>query len=186
MLDYSLMSYFFQNAFSVFIDPVNVDFLNDDYLRILSKCPTFMFFVEGLIKQHAPAEEILSLLTNKNRGLEEFFVEFLVRENPINGHAKFVAQVLEDELHIINYNLIELYHNLLIGKLDIYLDRWPACKEHKDRLHFEPIDTIFQELFTLDNKSGLLTQSIFPSYKSNLEDNLLSWEQVLPLSLIHI
>lgn len=180
MLDYSLMSYFFQNAFSVFIDPVNVDFLNDDYLKILSRCPTFMFFVEGLIKQRAPADEILSLLTNKNRGLEEFFVEFLVRENPINGHAKFVARFLEDELHITNFNLIELYHNLLIGKLDSYLDRWPACKEHKDRLHFEPIDTIFQELFTLDNRSGLLTQSIFPSYKSNIEDNLLSWEQVLP------
>ncbi|CAI5022149.1 ANM_HP_G0182160.mRNA.1.CDS.1 [Saccharomyces cerevisiae] len=92
MLDYSLMSYFFQNAFSVFIDPVNVDFLNDDYLKILSR----------------------------------------------------------------------------------------SCKEYKDRLHFEPIDTIFQELFTLDNRSGLLTQSIFPSYKSNIEDNLLSWEQVLP------
>ena len=180
MLDYSLMSYFFQNAFSVFIDPVNVDFLNDDYLKILSRCPTFMFFVEGLIKQHAPADEILSLLTNKNRGLEEFFVEFLVRENPINGHAKFVARFLEEELHITNFNLIELYHNLLIGKLDSYLDRWSACKEYKDRLHFEPIDTIFQELFTLDNRSGLLTQSIFPSYKSNIEDNLLSWEQVLP------
>ncbi len=180
MLDYSLMSYFFQNAFSVFIDPVNVDFLNDDYLKILSRCPTFMFFVEGLIKQHAPADEILSLLTNKNRGLEEFFVEFLVRENPINGHAKFVARFLEEELHITNFNLIELYHNLLIGKLDSYLDRWSACKEYKDRLHFGPIDTIFQELFTLDNRSGLLTQSIFPSYKSNIEDNLLSWEQVLP------
>ena len=180
MLDYSLMSYFFQNAFSVFIDPVNVDFLNDDYLKILSRCPTFMFFVEGLIKQHAPADEILSLLTNKNRGLEEFFVEFLVRENPINGHAKFVARFLEEELNITNFNLIELYHNLLIGKLDSYLDRWSACKEYKDRLHFEPIDTIFQELFTLDNRSGLLTQSIFPSYKSNIEDNLLSWEQVLP------
>ena len=180
MLDYSLMSYFFQNAFSVFIDPVNVDFLNDDYLKILSRCPTFMFFVEGLIKQHAPADEILSLLTNKNRGLEEFFVEFLVRENPINGHAKFVARFLEEELNITNFNLIELYHNFLIGKLDSYLDRWSACKEYKDRLHFEPIDTIFQELFTLDNRSGLLTQSIFPSYKSNIEDNLLSWEQVLP------
>ncbi|CAI4616393.1 CQS_1a_G0034040.mRNA.1.CDS.1 [Saccharomyces cerevisiae] len=180
MLDYSLMSYFFQNAFSVFIDPVNVDFLNDDYLKILSRCPTFMFFVEGLIKQHAPADEILSLLTNKNRGLEEFFVEFLVRENPINGHAKFVARFLEEELNITNFNLIELYYNLLIGKLDSYLDRWSACKEYKDRLHFEPIDTIFQELFTLDNRSGLLTQSIFPSYKSNIEDNLLSWEQVLP------
>ena len=69
---------------------------------------------------------------------------------------------------------------MLIGKLDSYLDRWSACKEYKDRLHFEPIDTIFQELFTLDNRSGLLTQSIFPSYKSNIEDNLLSWEQVLP------
>ncbi|CAI7227096.1 ASB_collapsed_G0035700.mRNA.1.CDS.1 [Saccharomyces cerevisiae] len=155
MLDYSLMSYFFQNAFSVFIDPVNVDFLNDDYLKILSRCPTFI-------------------------GLEEFFVEFLVRENPINGHAKFVARFLEEELNITNFNLIELYHNLLIGKLDSYLDRWSACKEYKDRLHFEPIDTIFQELFTLDNRSGLLTQSIFPSYKSNIEDNLLSWEQVLP------
>lgn len=32
----------------------------------------------------------------------------------------------------------------------------------------------------MDNRSGLLTQSIFPSYKSNIEDNLLSWEQVLP------
>ncbi|CAI4665158.1 CIH_collapsed_G0035390.mRNA.1.CDS.1 [Saccharomyces cerevisiae] len=162
MLDYSLMSYFFQNAFSVFIDPVNVDFLNDDYLKILSRCPTFMFFVEGLIKQHAPADEILSLLTNKNRGLEEFFVEFLVRENPINGHAKFVARFLEEELNITNFNLIELYHNLLIGKLDSYLDRWSACKEYKDRLHFEPIDTIFQELFTLDNRKWITYPVDFP------------------------
>lgn len=182
ILDYSLMSYFFHNPFSVFIDPVNVDFLDDDYFDMLVKCPTFMFFIEGLIKENAPSKEIIALMDNKDSTLAGFFAEFLVRENPINGYAKYVANFLEDKLHIYNYNLIELYHKLLEGKLDSYLQSWPTCEEYKEQLSFEPIDTIFQELFTLDNSNGLLSQSMFPSYKSNLENNLLSWERVLPLS----
>ena len=43
---------------------------------------------------------------------------------------------------------------------------------------------MFQELFTLDNNTGLLTQSLFPFYKTNIEDDLLSWERVLPISSI--
>lgn len=182
ILDYSLMSYFFQNPFSVFIDPVNVDFLNDDYLKMLIKCPTFMFFIEGLIKDESPSEEISSLITNKDSTLSGFFMEFLVRENPINGYAKYVASFLEDKLDIKNYNLMELYHKLLKGELQQYLQKWPICERYKKELNFEPIDTIFQELFTLDNNNGLLTQAMFPYYKSNLEDNLLNWERIMPLS----
>lgn len=182
ILDYSLMSYFFHNPFSVFIDPVNVDVLNDDYFDLLVKCPTFMFFIEGLVKENASSNEITALINNKDATLAGFFVEFLVRENPINGYAKYVANFLEDKLNIYNYNLIELYHKLLEGKLEPYLQSWPACEEYKEDLNFEPIDTIFQELFTLDNSNGLLSQAMFPSYKSNLENNLLSWERVLPLS----
>lgn len=140
-----------------------------------------MFFIEGLIKQNAPSEEIRALLTNKDLALAEFFAEFLVRENPINGYAKYVANFLEKELHIYNYNLIELYHNLLIGKLDSYLQRWPAYTFSKEELKFEPIDTIFGELFTLDNNNELLSQALFPCYKSNLENDMLNWEQILPL-----
>ncbi|GCF01404.1 origin recognition complex subunit 3 [Zygosaccharomyces mellis] len=181
ILDYSLMSYFFHNPFSVFIDPVNIDFLNEDYLNMLIRCPTFMFFVEGLIKQNAPSEEIRSLLTNKDSTLADFFAEFLVRENPINGYAKYVTQVLEKELHIYNYNLIELYYNLLVGRLEIYLERWSAYRNSDRKLKFEPIDTIFQELFTLDNNNELLSQALFPCYKSNLENDMLHWEHTLPL-----
>ncbi|CCD23905.1 origin recognition complex subunit 3 NDAI_0C02450 [Naumovozyma dairenensis CBS 421] len=180
MLDYSLMSYFYQNPFSVFIDPINTEFLTDEHFKILRKCPTFMFFIEGLINNQAPRSEILGLLSNQDSSLEEFFVEFLVRENPINGHVKFVANILENELNIKNYNLIELYYSLLTGELDSYLERWPACEQFKRELKFEPIDTIFQELFTLDNNNGLLSQAIFPLYKSNMEDDLLLWERVLP------
>lgn len=181
ILDYSLMSYFFHNPFSVFIDPVNIDFLNEDYLDMLIRCPTFMFFVEGLIKQNAPSEEIRSLLTNEDSALAEFFAEFLVRENPINRYAKYVAEVLEKELHIHNYNLIELYYNLLVGKLESYLERWPVYRNSQKKLKFEPIDTIFQELFTLDNNNELLSQALFPCYKFNLENDMLNWEHTLPL-----
>lgn len=179
ILDYALMSYFYQNPFSVFIDPVNVEYLNDDYLDMLIRCPTFMFFIEGLIKENAPIQEIKSLISNRDSTLTNFFLEFLVRENPINGFAKYVANFLEEKLVIHNYNLIEIYLKLLEGNLDSYLSRWPACQEYKEDLKFEPIDTIFQELFTLDNSSGLLGQAMFPRYRTNLEDNLLSWEQIL-------
>ncbi|QLQ81076.1 hypothetical protein HG537_0E04310 [Torulaspora globosa] len=182
ILDYALMSYFYQNPFSVFIDPVNVEYLNDDYLDMLIRCPTFMFFIEGLIKEGAPTEEIRALITNKDSTLTGFFLEFLVRENPINGFAKYVANFLETKLHIYNYNLIAIYHKLLEGKLETYLERWPACQNYKEDLKFEPTDTIFQELFTLDNSNGLLSQAIFPRYRSNMEDDLLSWERVLRVS----
>ena len=180
ILDHALMTYFFENPFSVFIDPVNVEVLDDNYLKMLTKCPTFMFFIEGLLQQNAPLEDIMDLLINKDKTLEEFFVDFLVRENPINGHAKYVANYLEQNLKITNYNLIELYKNLLTGKLEIYLQHWPGCKDHLNVLKFEPIDTIFQELFTLDNNNCLLAQAMFPHYKSNIEDSLLSWERILP------
>ncbi|QLL33515.1 hypothetical protein HG536_0E04260 [Torulaspora globosa] len=182
ILDYALMSYFYQNPFSVFIDPVNVEYLNDDYLDMLIRCPTFMFFIEGLIKEGAPTEEIRALITNKDATLTGFFLEFLVRENPINGFAKHVANFLEKKLQIYNYNLIAIYHKLLEGKLETYLERWPAYQKYKEDLRFEPVDTIFQELFTLDNSNGLLSQAIFPRYRSNMEDDLLSWERVLRVS----
>lgn len=181
ILDYALMSYFYQNPFSVFIDPVNVEYLNDDYLDMLIRCPTFMFFIEGLIKENAPVQEIRALISNKDSTLTNFFLEFLVRENPINRFAKFVANFLEEKLGIYNYNLIEIYLRLLEGNLESYLRRWPSCDQHKEDLKFEPIDTIFQELFTLDNSSGLLNQAMFPRYRSNMEDNLLNWQQILKI-----
>lgn len=184
ILDYSLMSYFYQNPFSVFIDPVNVDFLDEKYLDLLCKCPTFMFFVDDMVKKRVPEEEILSLLTNEDKALEEFFIQFLVQDNPINRHAKYVAEFLENTLKITNYNLIELYYCLLKGSLNEYLDKWPQCQPHKEELAFAPIDTTFQELFTLDNDTGLLTQSMFPGYKANIEENLLNWEKILPLSSV--
>lgn len=117
ILDYALMSYFFQNPFSVFIDPTNVGYLNDQYLSQLIKCPTFMNFIEGMVREHAPSVEIMSLLENRDSTLEEFFAEFLVRENPINGHLQMIITVLEEKLGIHNYDLIKLYHHLLSGKL---------------------------------------------------------------------
>lgn len=182
ILDYALMSYFYENPFSVYIDPVNIDYLDDHYLSKLVKCPTFMFFVEGLIKENTSTSEILALMDNTENSLVNFFVEFLVRENPINGHAKYVATFLEQELGIKNYNLIELYYNLLQGKLGKYLSRWQACQKHISTLDFEPIDTMFQELFTLDHNNGSLSQSLFPLYRTNVENNLLNWEQVMPVN----
>ena len=181
ILDFSLMSYFYQNPFSVFIDPVNISFLQEDYLNLLTHCPTFMFFIDELAKEEGTTDDIIGLLTNNNSTLEDFFIEFLVRDNPINRHAKLVANILEETLNVIDFNFIELYYNLLKGNLDKYLERWPECEPYKEKLSFEPIDTMFQELFTLDNNTGLLTQSLFPSYKTNIEDDLLSWERVLPL-----
>lgn len=180
ILDYALMSYFYQNPFSVFIDPVNIVNLNEHYLKLLTHCPTLMFFLEGLIEENAPVDELQGLLSNTNNMLSDFFTEFLVRENPINGHAKYVASYLENELAILNYNFVELYHHLLIGDLDTYLNQWPRCRPHIEKLKFDPIDTIFQELFTLDNNNGLLSQAMFPFYKSNLENSLLNWGSVLP------
>lgn len=179
ILDYSLMSYFFQNPFSIFIDPVNISYLNDDYLKLLTRCPTFMFFIESLLEQDATNEEILHLLTNENKTLEDFFTEFLVRSNPINQHAKKVAKYLTEVLKVNNFNLIELYHEMLKGNLKNYLSAWPECLENPD-LTFEPVDTMFEELFTLDNNNNLLSQALFPKYKTNIEDDLLSWETILP------
>lgn len=180
ILDYALMSYFFQNPFSVFIDPTNVGYLNDQYLSQLIKCPTFMNFIEGMVREHAPSGEIMSLLENRDSTLEEFFAEFLVRENPINGHLQMIITVLEEKLGIHNYDLIKLYHHLLSGKLETFLEGWPQCQAYYDMLRFEPIDIVFQELFTLDNSNELFSQSLFPCMRSNLEDNLLNCERMLP------
>lgn len=182
ILDYALMSYFYENPFSVYIDPVNIDYLDDHYLSKLVRCPTFMFFVEGLIKENTSSSEILALMDNTDNSLVNFFVEFLVRENPINGHAKYVATFLEQELGIKNYSLIELYYNLLQGNLATYLAKWKPCQSYIAELDFEPVDTMFQELFTLDHSNGSLSQSLFPLYRTNLENNLLNWEQVMPVN----
>lgn len=179
ILDYSLMSYFFENPFAVFIDPFNVKFLDESYIKLLQKCPTFMFFINDMVAKGAPTQEISNLLTNENNAVEEFFAEFLIRDNPTNRHAQAVASILEDKCGIENYNLIELYYNLLSGKLDDYLKQWPQCEQYQSELSFEPVDTIFKELFTLDNKNDLLTQAMFPNYRNNMEDDLLCWEQVL-------
>ncbi|SCU82783.1 LAME_0C02872g1_1 [Lachancea meyersii CBS 8951] len=180
ILDYSLMSYFFQNPFSVFIDPTNVSNLDENYLPPLVKCPTFMNFIDGMVRNHASSKEIMSLLENQDSSLEEFFTEFLVRDNPINGHLKLVVDVLENQLGVFNYNLIDLYYHMLTGKLAQFLAKWPECHEFDDILKFEPVDIIFQELFTLDNSKELFSQSLFPYLRSNLEDNLINSERILP------
>ncbi|SMN18197.1 similar to Saccharomyces cerevisiae YLL004W ORC3 Subunit of the origin recognition complex [Maudiozyma saulgeensis] len=179
ILDYSLMSYFYENPFAVFIDPFNVKYLNDSYLKLLKKCPTYMFFLGELVKEGAPVDEISNLLTNDDDAIEQFFAEFLVRDNPTNRHAKAVATILEEKCGTQNYNLIELYYNLLTDNLDNYLKKWPECELYKQELSFESVDTIFKELFTLDNKNDLLSQAMFPNYKSNMEDDLLCWERVI-------
>ncbi|KAG0664745.1 hypothetical protein C6P45_000541 [Maudiozyma exigua] len=179
ILDYSLMSYFFENPFAVFIDPFNIKYLNESYLKLLRKCPTYMFFLDELVKEGAPVPEISNLLTNEDGAIEQFFAEFLVRDNPTNGHAKSVGKFLEEKCNTNNYNLIELYYNLLTDNLDNYLKKWPECENYKEELSFESVDTIFKELFTLDNKNDLLSQAMFPTYKTNMEDDLLRWEQVL-------
>ncbi|SCV03548.1 LAMI_0H09032g1_1 [Lachancea mirantina] len=182
ILDFSLMSYFFQNPFSVFIDPTNVIHFSESYVSPLLRCPTFMNFIDGLVGEHAPGEEIHSLLENKNSSLEEFFAEFLVRENPVNGHLRIVTNILENVVGISNYNLIELYYHLLIGSLSTYAKKWPACDKHAEFFNFEPVDIMFQELFTLTNSKELFTQSLFPLFRSNLEDNLINSERILPPS----
>lgn len=180
MLDFSLMSYFFQNPFSVFIDPTNVVYFSENYLAPLVKCPTFMNFIEGMVREHAPAEEILSLLDNRHSALEEFFTEFLVRENPINGHLQTVIEILENQVDVHNYNIIDLYYHMLNGNLGEFLSRWPKCQKFEGILKFEPVDIIFQELFTLDNSKDLFSQSLFPFLRTNLEDNLINSERILP------
>ncbi|SCU96863.1 LANO_0E14554g1_1 [Lachancea nothofagi CBS 11611] len=180
ILDYSLMSYFFQNPFSVFIDQTNVRHFDENYLPPLVKCPTFMTFIEGMVRNHAPSEEIMCLLENEDSNLEEFFAEFLVRENPINGHLKLVVEVLENQLGVFNYNLIDLYFHMLTGKLSTFLSRWPECQEFDDILKFEPVDIVFQELFTLDNSKELFSQSLFPYLRTNLEDNLINSDRIMP------
>ncbi|CUS22220.1 LAQU0S05e00408g1_1 [Lachancea quebecensis] len=180
ILDYSLMSYFFQNPFSVFIDPTNVVNFDENYLPPLLKCPTFMTFVEGMVHARASSKEIMALLENKESTLEEFFTEFLVRENPINDHLKLVVDILENQLGVFNYNLIDLYYHMLIGKLHDFLQRWPECQQFEDILKFEPVDIIFQELFTLDNSKELFSQSLFPFLRTNLENNLINSDRMLP------
>ncbi|CAB4252114.1 similar to Saccharomyces cerevisiae YLL004W ORC3 Subunit of the origin recognition complex [Maudiozyma barnettii] len=179
ILDYSLMSYFYENPFAVFIDPFNVKYLNDSYLKLLKKCPTYMFFLDELVKEGAPVNEISNLLTNEEDAIEQFFAEFLVRDNPTNRHAKAVANILEEKCNAQNYNLIELYYNLLTDNLDNYLKKWPECMLYKQELSFESVDTIFKELFTLGNKNDLLSEAMFPKYKGNMEDDLLCWERVI-------
>lgn len=180
VLDYSLMSYFFQNPYSVFIDLTNIGLFDEKYLENLLKCQTLMDFIEGLIKEHAPSSDIISLLENKDRGLEDFFADFLVRDNPINRHFYSVIDVLETKLGIYNYDMIDLYYHLLTGKLADFLSRWKECKDYQDDLKYFPVNIIFQELFTLDNNNGLLSQALFPHFRSNLEDNLLDCDRFLP------
>lgn len=69
---------------------------------------------------------------------------------------------------------------MLNNRLIDYLEKWESCKEYKDEFDFENIQIVFQELFTLDNNNGLLSQGLFPFFRTNLEDNLLNCERVLP------
>ena len=71
ILDYSLMSYFFNNPYSIFIDVANINFLDEKYLDRLTKCQTFLNFVETMVNSRAPREEIVSLLNNENDTLEQ-------------------------------------------------------------------------------------------------------------------
>ncbi|KAG0671932.1 hypothetical protein C6P41_000712 [Kluyveromyces marxianus] len=180
ILDYSLMAYFFNNPYSIFIDVANISFLDSKYLDRLTKCQTFLDFVENMVNSKAAAEDILSLLSNENNALEEFFVDFLVAENPINDKLHQIIDILENKLHIYDYNLIDLYDHMLNNRLIDYLEKWESCKEYKDEFDFENIQIVFQELFTLDNNNGLLSQGLFPFFRTNLEDNLLNCERVLP------
>lgn len=180
ILDYSLMAYFFNNPYSIFIDVANISFLDSKYLDRLTKCQTFLDFVENMVNSKADAEDILSLLSNENNALEEFFVDFLVAENPINDKLHQIIDILENKLHIYDYNLIDLYYHMLNNRLIDYLEKWESCKEYKDEFDFENIQIVFQELFTLDNNNGLLSQGLFPFFRTNLEDNLLNCERVLP------
>lgn len=180
ILDYSLMAYFFNNPYSIFIDVANISFLDSKYLDRLTKCQTFLDFVENMVNSKAAAEDILSLLSNENNALEEFFVDFLVAENPINDKLHQIIDILENKLHIYDYNLIDLYYHMLNNRLIDYLEKWESCKEYKDEFDFENIQIVFQELFTLDNNNGLLSQGLFPFFRTNLEDNLLNCERVLP------
>lgn len=180
ILDYSLMTYFFNNPYSIFIDVANISFLDSKYLDRLTKCQTFLDFVENMVNSKAAAEDILSLLSNENNALEEFFVDFLVAENPINDKLHQIIDILENKLHIYDYNLIDLYYHMLNNRLIDYLEKWESCKEYKDEFDFENIQIVFQELFTLDNNNGLLSQGLFPFFRTNLEDNLLNCERVLP------
>lgn len=180
ILDYSLMAYFFNNPYSIFIDVANISFLDSKYLDRLTKCQPFLDFVENMVNSKAAAEDILSLLSNENNALEEFFVDFLVAENPINDKLHQIIDILENKLHIYDYNLIDLYDHMLNNRLIDYLEKWESCKEYKDEFDFENIQIVFQELFTLDNNNGLLSQGLFPFFRTNLEDNLLNCERVLP------
>ncbi|AGO09822.1 AaceriAAL169Cp [[Ashbya] aceris (nom. inval.)] len=180
ILDYSLMAYFFQNPYSMFIDLTNINHFDEKYIQGLVKCNTFMSFIEIMINEQAPSDDILSLLENRGKALEEFFAEFLVRENPINGHLNYVVDFLEQNLGVTDFNVIELYHHMLLGTLDEFLKAWPECNEHMAQLSFEPMEIVFQELFTLDNNNGLLTQALFPFLRSNMEDNLLNCERIFP------
>lgn len=180
ILDCALMVYFFQNPYSIFIDVVNLNHLNELYLSGLSKCRTFLDFVEGMIRENASQEEVLSLLENKNNALEQLFADFLVAENPINDQLHNIINVLEEKIGIHDYNLIELYYHMLNDNIFEYLKRWDVCEPYRDELSFINTTIIFQEFFSLSNYNGLLSQELFPFYRSNLEDNLLNCERIFP------
>lgn len=182
ILDYSLMSYFFNNPYSIFIDVANISYLDDKYLSGLTKCESFLDFVEGMIKARVTSEEVISLLENKDNSLEQFFADFLVAENPINDRVHQITEVLENDMQISDYNLIDLYYHMLIGTHMDYLNQWNNCEEYKDKLVFGNRIIVFQELFTIDNNNGLLTQALFPFFRTNLEDNLLNCERIFPPS----
>ncbi|CAG98373.1 origin recognition complex subunit 3 [Kluyveromyces lactis] len=184
ILDYSLMSYFFNNPYSIFIDVANINFLDEKYLDRLTKCQTFLNFVETMVNSRAPREEIVSLLNNENDTLEQFFVDFLVAENPINDKLHQIVNILENKLNIYDYNLIDLYYHMLNNRLVDYLSKWEACDKFRQEFDFENVQIVFQELFTLDNNNGLLSQGLFPFFRTNLEDNLLNSERILPRSKV--
>ncbi|CDO94735.1 unnamed protein product [Kluyveromyces dobzhanskii CBS 2104] len=184
ILDYSLMAYFFNNPYSTFIDVANINLLDEKYLDRLTKCQTFLNFVESMVNSKASSEEIISLLNNENNTLEQFFVDFLVAENPINDKLHQIVDILENKLNIYDYNLINLYYHMLNNRLVDYLSEWEACAEYREEFDFENVQIVFQELFTLDNNNGLLSQALFPFFRTNLEDNLLNSERILPRSKV--
>ncbi|SSD60174.1 related to Origin recognition complex subunit 3 [Saccharomycodes ludwigii] len=187
ILDYSLMFYFFNTSFSIFVDIPNLVFFNENYVKELVKCKTFQKFIEKLVETHEPSENILDLLENKHNALEDFFAKLLISQNPRTEYLFKVKNILETELHITNYNLIEIYYNLLLQNnkgenkiLDYLVHNWPECANFEEKLAFPNVEIICQELFMLDNKSDLLSENLFPKMRSNIEDDLLSCDRLIP------
>ncbi|CAI4634502.1 CMF_collapsed_G0036510.mRNA.1.CDS.1 [Saccharomyces cerevisiae] len=106
--------------------------------------------------------------------LSDRFVEFILSKmaNNTNHNLQLLTKMLD-------YSLMSYFFQ---NAFSVFID--PIVGQHVKSIRIgfilNPLIQFFKSYLLWTTEVELLTQSIFPSYKSNIEDNLLSWEQVLP------